>query len=162
MFKNKTTKPSGKKKDVRVQECNLKPMSISTLYDLDIRDKLIKVSESKGYIERYWEFQLFIFYVLIGDYIANSNFTLAVYGYKGEAWIRGFCWVDRLWKRLNLWQEHWRFFWFSAIISKIQVSKLPTVPESQAPMHNGQFGERPNSIAVFSPQEAGTQEQSVV
>jgi hypothetical protein len=28
-------------------------------------------------------------------------------------------------------------FLFSAIISKIQASKLPTVPESQAPMHNG-------------------------
>jgi hypothetical protein len=26
---------------------------------------------------------LFIFYVLIGDYIENSNFALAVYGYKG-------------------------------------------------------------------------------
>jgi hypothetical protein len=26
---------------------------------------------------------LFIFYVLIGDYIANSHFTLAVYAYKG-------------------------------------------------------------------------------
>jgi hypothetical protein len=34
--------------------------------------------------------------------------------------------------------------------------------ESQAPMHNGPFGKRPNSIAVFRAQEAGTQEQSVV
>ena len=53
-------------------------------------------------------------------------------------------------------------FLFSAIISKIQASKLPTVSESQAPMHNGQFGKRPNSIAVFRAQEAGTREQSVV
>ena len=52
MFKNKTTEPSGKKKDVQVRECNLIPMSISPLYDIDIRDKLIKVSESKGYILR--------------------------------------------------------------------------------------------------------------
>jgi hypothetical protein len=39
---------------------------------------------------------------------------------------------------------------------------LHAVPESQAPMHNGQFGKRSNSIAVFRAQEAGTQEQSVV
>jgi hypothetical protein len=51
---------------------------------------------------------------------------------------------------------------FSAIISKIQACKLPTVPESQAAMHNEQFGKRPNSIAVFRPKEAGTHEQSVV
>ena len=44
----------------------------------------------------------------------------------------------------------------------IHASKLPTVPESQAPMHNGQFRKLPNSIAVFRPQEAGTQEQFVV
>jgi hypothetical protein len=54
-FKNKTTKPSGKNKDVQVRECNLIRMSISPfIYDilLDIResDKLIEVSESKGYI----------------------------------------------------------------------------------------------------------------
>ena len=47
------------------------------------------------------------------------------------------------------------FFGFSAIISKIQASKLPTVPESQAPMHNGPFGKRPNSIAVFEPRRLG-------
>jgi hypothetical protein len=49
MFKNKTTELSGKKKDVQVRECNLIPMSISPtpLYDIDIRDKLIK-----GYILR--------------------------------------------------------------------------------------------------------------
>jgi hypothetical protein len=29
-------------------------------------------------------------------------------------------------------------------------------------MHNGPFGKRRNSIAVFRAQEAGTQEQSVV
>ena len=52
MFKNKTTKSSGKKKDVQVRECNLIPMSISHLYDIDIRDKLINVSESEGYILR--------------------------------------------------------------------------------------------------------------
>jgi hypothetical protein len=28
-------------------------------------------------------------------------------------------------------------------------------------MHNGQFGKRPNSIAVFRAQEAGTQEHSI-
>ena len=28
---------------------------------------------------------MFIFYVLIEDYIANSHFTLAVYGYKGRS-----------------------------------------------------------------------------
>jgi hypothetical protein len=51
MFKNKTTELSGKKKDVQVRDCNLIPMSISPLYDIDIiRDNLIKVSESKGYI----------------------------------------------------------------------------------------------------------------
>jgi hypothetical protein len=55
MFKNKTTELSGKKKDVQVRECNLIPMSISPLYDMDIRDKLIKVSESKGYILRHIE-----------------------------------------------------------------------------------------------------------
>jgi hypothetical protein len=40
MFKNKTTELSGKKKDVQVREWNLIPMSISPLYDIDIRDKL--------------------------------------------------------------------------------------------------------------------------
>jgi hypothetical protein len=42
MFKNKTTKPLGKKKDVQVRQCNLIPMEISPLYDmlLDIRDQL--------------------------------------------------------------------------------------------------------------------------
>jgi hypothetical protein len=52
MFKNTTTKPPEKKKDVQVRECNLIPMSTSPLYDRDIRDKRIKVSESKGYILR--------------------------------------------------------------------------------------------------------------
>jgi hypothetical protein len=28
---------------------------------------------------------VYILYVRIGDYIENSHFTLAVYGYKGEA-----------------------------------------------------------------------------
>jgi hypothetical protein len=37
------------------------------------------------------------------------------------------------------------------IISKIQASKLPTVPESQVPIDNGQFRKGPNSIAVFRP-----------
>jgi hypothetical protein len=68
-----------------------------------------------------------------------------------------------IWKeRKKLVNKFKRFFWFSAIISKIQASKLPTVPESQAPMHNGQFGKKANSIAVFRAQEAGTQEQFVV
>jgi hypothetical protein len=40
------------------------------------------------------------------------------------------------------------------LISKIQASKLPTVPESQAPIDNGQFRKRPNSIAVFGPPAA--------
>ena len=40
----------------------------------------------------------------------------------------------------------------------MQASKLPTVPESQAPIDNGQFRKRPNSIAVFRPQEPGTRE----
>jgi hypothetical protein len=44
----------------------------------------------------------------------------------------------------------------------IQASKLPTVPEYHGPLHNGPFGKRPNSIAVFRAQESGTQEQSVV
>jgi hypothetical protein len=70
--------------------------------------------------------------------------------------------VGPLW----IWKERKKlvskFKRFSAIISKIQASKLPTVPESQAPKHNGQLGKRPNSIAVFRAQEAGTQEQSVV
>jgi hypothetical protein len=38
----------------------------------------------------------------------------------------------------------------------MQASKLPTVPESQAPIDNGQFRKRPNSIAVFRPQEPDT------
>ena len=68
-----------------------------------------------------------------------------------------------IWKeRKELVNKFKSFFWFSEIISKIQASKQPTVPKSQAPMHNGQFRKRPNSIAVFRPQEAGTQEQSVV
>jgi hypothetical protein len=73
--------------------------------------------------------------------------------------------VEPLWiwtERKKLVNKFKIFFWFSAIISKIQASKLPTVPESQAPMHNGLFGKRRNSIAVFRAQEAGTQEQSVV
>jgi hypothetical protein len=56
MFRSKTTKLSGKKKDVQVRECNLIPIYISPLYDmlLDIRDKLIKVSGiQRVYIERY-------------------------------------------------------------------------------------------------------------
>jgi hypothetical protein len=69
----------------------------------------------------------------------------------------------RIWKeRKKLANKFKSFFWLSAIISKIQASKLPTVSESQAPMHNGQFRrKRPNSIAVFRTQ-AGTQEQFVV
>ena len=60
-------------------------MSISPLYDIDIRYKLIKVSESKGYISKDIESFSCLYFVLIGDYIASSHFTLAVYGYEGQA-----------------------------------------------------------------------------
>jgi hypothetical protein len=68
----------------------------------------------------------------------------------GPLWIRK--------ERKKLVHKFKRFFLFSAIISKIQAFKLSTVPESQAPIDNGQFRKRPNSIVVFRPQEPGTQE----
>ena len=87
MFKNKTTEPSGKKKDVQVRECNMIPMSISPLYDIGKEINLeIKVSESKGYILKDIENFSCLYFMFSLEIILKIVILIwAVYGYKGEA-----------------------------------------------------------------------------
>jgi hypothetical protein len=67
-----------------------------------------------------------------------------------------------IWKeRKKLVNKFKIFFWFSAIISKIQACKLPTVPESEA-YAQWTVWKKAKFKAVFRAQEAPTQEQSVV
>jgi hypothetical protein len=82
-----------------------------------------------------------------------NSVTCYVLMFKVPISLVGPLWIRK--ERKKLVNEFKRFFWFSAIISKIQASKLPTVPESQAPMHNEQFGKRPNSIAVLKTRRLG-------